>query len=205
MAGMSVEAPGKFTPARLLISPELSIVQVTLPSWTFAVRTVSATAPSSNNTVIPGCKHLAILAKSINKSVEEEPASRHFGEVCNVMMDPFSKVIVFFPDVSPCSLPVRISGPRVSKRTARKFETAFVVNLCPCRPLQSFRFFIRSSTSSTVAWLKFNLIMRNPESTSCCNTGSCSEEGPIVPTIFVIRGVHIEDLLLPSSLGLIKD
>ena len=62
---------------------------------------------------------------------------------------------------------------------------------------------MRNSTSSTVAWLKFNLITVIPAWTNSCNTGNCSDVGPIVATIFVSEPWQLFGLALRPS-GSIK-
>jgi hypothetical protein len=51
--------------------------------------------------------------------------------------------------------------------------------------LQALKFFTLNSTSSTVAWEKFNLMTLIPHLTTSCNTSNCSEVGPMVATILL--------------------
>lgn len=190
MGGRVVVAPGRLTPLRSPSAPSLRTSHSTSTPDGDTLLTTRLTRPSSNSTTDPAA---TVRARSsyATYSRSASPSPSYCLSVVSVTVAPvLSSILAFRSPVSrhTRSPPHRISGPLVSSMVARRLNDSCGTCMVPCRPLAVFRCFIRSSTSSGVAWLKFTRITRIPASTTACSVSWSSEAGPIVATILASWG-----------------
>mmetsp|Transcript_1515 Transcript_1515/g.2097 ORF Transcript_1515/g.2097 Transcript_1515/m.2097 type:complete len:241 (+) Transcript_1515:792-1514(+) len=165
-AGKVTTAPGKLTPFRLEISPPSLTSHITSVSDTDS--TVRDSKPSSINIVIPGLTDL-VRSLYVTQNLSSVPLCSNAGSVVIVTLDPVLRI------KSPAgNVPVRISGPLVSKAIA----TSLLQFLAACRTFSmSFLWY------SWDPWEKLKRATSSPASRRDSITSIESEPGPRVHTI----------------------